>query len=312
MTQTPPKQTVVSPPPDKKGSKLWMILAILFLIVAVGILIWFMPMKGKYEELVKEKEQERTLLQYELDDLMAAHDSIKMEYGTLADSLSVKDSIIQANAEEIKQLLNYKWEYRKVNKKLAQLREITQGYVHQIDSLFTENRELKEENEKIRQQYNREQNRTRELTRDKEELIEKVNEATVLRAYNVQASTLRFTGSGRERVTDKAKKVERVQICFTLGENKLAEPGPKVIYIQIVRPDGVVVTQKVGEDYSFETRNGRVEYTAKKEVDYQNKDTYTCLHWDKKSESEAAMLGIYNVRVFTSGEEIGKTSFELR
>jgi DNA repair ATPase RecN len=267
---------------------------------------------SEYRRLAEEKEQERIMLQYELDDLMAAHDSIKMEYGTLADSLSLKDSIIQANAAEIKELLNYKWEYNKVNKKLNQLREITQGYVHQMDSLYTVNRELKEENEKIRQQYNREQDRTRELTRDKEQLIEKVSEATVLRAYNVTALTMRFTGSGRDRLTDKARKVERVEVCFTLGENKLTEPGIKVIYIQIIRPDGVVVTQKVGEDYSFDTDSGKKQYTAKKEVDYQNKDAYACLHWDKKTDTEAAMIGIYDVKVFYDGEEIGSTSFELK
>jgi hypothetical protein len=289
-----------------------MILAILFLLVAVGVLIYFMPKISEYKELVSEKEQERMILQAELDDLMAAHDSIKMEYGTLADSLAVKDSIIRANADEIKQLLNYKWEYYKVNKKLNNLREITQGYVHQMDSLYTVNRELKEENEKIRQQYNREQDRTRELTRDKEELVEKVNEAALLRAYNVSASTLRFTGSGRERVTDKAKKVERVEVCFTLGENRLTEAGPKVIFIQIIRPDGVVVTQKVGEDYSFDTKTGKKQYTAKKEVDYQGKDTYSCLHWNKKTEGEAAMVGVYNVKVFYDGEEIGAASFELK
>ena len=289
-----------------------MILAVIFLIAAIGVLIYFMPKIAEYKELVKEKDQERILLQYELDDLMASHDSIKMEYGTLADSLSIKDSIIQANAAEIKQLLNYKWEYNKVNKKLNMLREITQGYVHQIDSLFIVNNELKEENEKIRQQYNREQDRTRTLTRDKEELIEKVSEATVLRAYNVTASTLRFTGSGRDRVTDKAKKVERVEVCFTLGENKLTEPGVKVVYVQVIRPDGVVVTQKVGEDYSFETPAGKLQYSTKKEVDYQNKDTYTCLKWDKKTDTEAAMVGIYNVKVFTEGQEIGESSFELK
>ena len=312
MTQTPPKPNVVSPKPENKGSKLWMILAVVFLLVAVGVLIYFMPKITEYKALVNEKEQERIMLQYELDDLMAAHDSIKMEYGTLADSLAIKDSIIQANAAEIKQLLNYKWEYNKVNKKLNMLRDITQGYVHQIDSLYTVNRDLKEENEKIRQQYNREQDRTRELTRDKEELVVKVSEAAVLRAYNVSASTLRFTGSGRERVTDKAKKVERVEVCFTLGENSLTEAGAKVIYIQIIRPDGVVVTQKVGEDYSFDSKTGKKQYTTKKEVDYQNKDTYTCLSWDKKTDTEAAMLGIYNVKVFYDGEEIGSTSFELK
>jgi len=312
MTQTPTKTNVVSQKPEKKGSKSWMILAILFIIIAIGLLIWFMPMKSKYEEMVNEKEVQRTMLQYELDDLMSAHDSIKTEYGTLADSLSIKDSIIQANADEIKQLLNYKWEYRKVNKKLNMLREITQGYVHQMDSLFTVNRDLKEENEKIRQQYSREQNRTRELTKDKEELIEKVTNATVLRAYNVTAATVRFTGSGRERATDKAKKVERVNVCFTLGENKLAEPGIKTVYVQIIRPDNVVVTQKVGEDYSFETEGGTLQYSMKKEVDYQNKDTYACMYWNKKSETESAMVGTYNVKVFSDGQEIGSSSFDLR
>jgi hypothetical protein len=289
-----------------------MILAILFLVIAVGVVIYFLPKMTEYKEMVKVKEQERAVLEADLNQLMAEHDSIKVMYGELADTLAVKDSIIQANAAEIKQLLGYKWDYYKANKKLNQLREITQGYVQQMDSLYTVNRELKEENEKIRQQYNREQDRTRELTRDKEQLVEKVSEASLLRAYNVTARTLRFTGSGRERETDKAKKVERVEVCFTLGENRLTEAGPKVIHLQIIRPDGVVVTQKVGEDYSFDTKTGKKQYTAKKEVDYQNKDTYSCLHWNKKSEDESAMLGIYNVKVYYLGEEIGSAGFELK
>lgn len=309
MTQSPTKSDAAS---GRKNSKTWMLLAILLLIITVGLLIFFIPMKSKYESMVKDKEVERTILQYELDDLMAAHDSIKNEYGTLADSLSVKDSIIQANAAEIKSLLNYKWEYHKVNKKLKLLRKIAQGYVVQMDSLFTVNRDLKEENEKIRQQYSREQDRTRKLTRDKEDLVEKVVQATVLRAYNVEASTVRFTGSGRERITDKAKKVERVKVCFTLGENKLVNPGPKTVYIRIIRPDNVVVTQKVGEDYSFNFNGETLEYTTKKIVDYQNQDTWVCLNWNKKSKTEAAMIGIYNVFVYADGFEIGKSSFELK
>ncbi|MCB2219464.1 MAG: hypothetical protein KQI35_03640 [Bacteroidetes bacterium] len=311
MTQTPTK-----PNPSQQGSqkrsKTWMILAVLLLIIVVGLLVFFLPKLNNYKELVREKEQQRTILQYELDDLMAAHDSIKSEYGTLADSLQVKDSIIRANAEEIEQLLNYKWEYNKVNKKLNLLRNITQGYVHQLDSLFTVNRELKEENEKIRQQYAREQDRTRELSKDKEELIERVNDAAVLNAYNLQVRTIRFTGSGRERDTDKSNKVERVKICFTLGENKLVESGIKTIYARIIRPDGVVVTQKVGGDYSFNFKGEQLEYTVKKEVNYEQQDMDLCMWWDKKSKEEAAMVGVYNVAVYYEDFEIGKSSFELK
>ncbi|HPE58302.1 MAG TPA: hypothetical protein P5514_15235 [Bacteroidales bacterium] len=311
MTETPTK-TGAPQKGNQKRSSIWMILAVLLLIIVAGLLIFLMPKINEYQELAKEKDQQKTLLQYELNDLLMAHDSIKREYGTLADSLRVKDSIIQANAEEIKQLLNYKWEYNKVNKKLSLLRNITQGYVHQLDSLYTVNRDLKEENEKIRQQYALEQDRSRELSRDKEELIEKVNNAAILGAYNLKVKTVRFTGSGRERDTDKASKVERVKICFTLGANPLVEPGMKTIYTRIIRPDGVVVTQKVGEDYSFEFNGKTMEYTIKKEVKYEQEDMDLCLSWDKKSKEESAMLGIYNVFVYYDQFEIGKSSFELK
>ncbi|GAB4224842.1 MAG: hypothetical protein Kow00127_25640 [Bacteroidales bacterium] len=289
-----------------------MVVAIILLLLLIGGLVFFIPKISTYKELVREKETQRTMLQYELNDLMAEHDSIKREYGTLADSLRVKDSIIRANAEEIKQLLNYKWEYTRVNKKLNLLRKITQGYVHQLDSLYTVNRELKEENEKIRQQYAREQDRTRELSKEKETLVEKVNEAAVLRAYNLNVTTVRFTGSGRERLTDKANKVERVKICFTVGANNLVEPGIKAFYTRIIRPDGVVVTQKAGGDYSFEADGKQMEYTVKKEINYKQESTELCMWWDKKSKEEAAMVGVYNVFVYFDGKEVGRSSFELR
>jgi len=312
MTQAQPTPNLPPKAQDKKsGSKSWIFIALLFLIIIIALLVWFLPQKSEFSALLDEKEEQRVELQKELDDLILQHEEIKLQYGELADSLSVKDSIIVANAKEIQQLLNYKWEYRKVNKKLGLLRKISQGYVHQIDSLYTENRVLKEENEKIREQYAREQDKSRTLVKDKEELIEKVTQAAIIKAYNVVAKGVRFTGSGRERDTDKAKKIERVKVCFTLGENNLVEPGTKTIYIRILRPDNVVVTQKIGETYTFEYQGQQLEYTSKKEVDYQNKDTDMCMFWTKKTK-DPAMVGIYNISVYYEGTEIGKAGFELK
>jgi len=294
------------------GSKKWIIIAGLLLIVIVAILIWFLPMKSKYLSIISEKEAKRSELQNDLNDLMEKHNSIKAEYGALSDTLSKKDSIILANAKEIQELLNYKWEYAKVNKKLELLRKISQGYVHQLDSLYTVNRELGEENEKIRQQYSKEQDRTRELSKDKEKLNEKITLATVLKAYSISTVGVRLTGSGKEKETDKASKIERVKICFTLGENKLVEPGRKTIYVRIVRPDDVVVTQKVDGDYTFVFNGQTLEFTSKQEIDYQNKDTSTCIYWTKKSKDESAMVGTYNVFIYVDGFEIGTSSFILK
>ena len=313
MAEIPTKPKVASTLPEKKSKPWgWIIAIILLLIALIGILFWFLPKQDEYKAILEEKEEQRIELEQELNLLMVEHESIKTEYGSLSDSLAIKDSIILANADEIKELLNYKWEYRKVNKKLKLLRKITQGYVKQLDSVYTVNRELTEENEKIRQQYAGEQQKSRELAKDKEQLIEKVTEASALRAYNVSAYGVRFTGSGRERVTDKAKKVERVKVCFTVGENKLIEAGTKTFYIRILRPDNVVVMQKMGDVYTFDFNGEKMEYTTKKEISYENTAADLCIFWTKKNKGEAAMTGVYNVFIYSDGVEIGKSAFELK
>ncbi len=88
----------------------------------------------------------------------------------------VKDSLIQANAKEITELLNYKWEYYQIKKKLDRLRVVAQGYVYQLDSLYTVNKELQEENERIRENYQTERQKNIGLTKEKHELINKVTE----------------------------------------------------------------------------------------------------------------------------------------
>ena len=313
MTQPTSKpDAAVNKQQSKKSSKGLFILIILLLIAIVGLLVWFVPMKGEYTALIEEKEEQRVELQKDLEVLMGQHDDIKVQYGTLADSLDVKDSIIQANAKEIQQLLNYKWEYRKVNKKLELLRKITQGYVHQMDSLYTVNKELKEENVIIKEQYNLEKEKTRGLTKDKEELIEKVTEASVLNAYNLKALGVRFTGSGRAKETDKSNRVERIKVCFTLSANQIVEPGTKTMYLRIARPDEEIVTQKIDADsYTFEYQGNPIQYTSKKEIDYQNEAMDLCLFWHKKTK-DAAMVGVYNASIFVDGYEIGSTNFELK
>ncbi|RLD54033.1 MAG: hypothetical protein DRJ05_15405 [Bacteroidetes bacterium] len=313
MAEIPTKSKLApNPPESKSNSRTWIIIVILLLIALVGVLWWFLPKENEYQAMVEEKEEQRIELEKELNLLLIEHESIKTEYGSLSDSLSAKDSIIIANAKEIKELLNYKWEYRKVNKKLNLLRKIAKGYVKQLDSVYTVNQELTEENEKIRQQYAGEQEKSRELTKDKEQLIEKVSEASALKAYNVSAYGVRFTGSGRERETDKAKKVERVKICFTVGENKLIDPGTKIFYVRILRPDNVVVMQKMEDVYTFEYQGEKMEYTAKKEIKYQNAATDLCIFWTKKGKATGAMVGVYNVFIYSDGVEIGKTAFELK
>jgi hypothetical protein len=281
------------------------------LILAFVILgVWSIRQQTQLSSLVKEKEQEKTDLQRELDSVITEHNKTKQAYGALSDSLKAKDSLIQANATEIKSLLGTKWEYEKVRKKLVRLQLIAQGYVRQMDSLYTVNQELHAENEKIRQDFRNEQSRSQSLVKDKEELNAKMNSAAVLRAYDVTATAFKVKGGDKETLTDKASRTDRVRVCFTIGENPLVKPGKRSIYLCITRPDNVVVTRTKYDTFLF---NGQtIPYSLREDISYEGKAINLCVKWTKKDNDKPAMKGQYTVTVYTDDKMIGTGTFQLK
>lgn len=289
--------------------KLKIIIGILAVILVI-LFIWLITQRTQLTKLVREKDTEKMELQKQLDSLVKEHNQTKAAYGQLADSLKAKDSIIQENAVEIRKLLDSQWEYAKVSKKLARLQTIAQGYVRQMDSLYTVNRDLQEENEKIRQDFHNEQSKSKALVKDKEALTEKVNNAAILRAYGITVTPLKVKGGNKEVTTDKANRTDRLRVCFTIGENPLVKPGDRSVYICVTRPDNVVVIKSKYDTFSF---NGQtVPYSLRQDITYEGKAINVCVNWNKKDTDKAAMKGKYSVSVYAEEKLIGTGSFELK
>ncbi|MCF6171960.1 MAG: hypothetical protein L3J66_13360 [Bacteroidales bacterium] len=295
-----------------KNSNLWLYIVLIVLALGlIGLSIYMLSMKKNLNELVKEKDRQRVELAEELQVLLVSHDSIKMAYGELSDSLYVKDSVIQANAKEIKQLLNFKWDYYKIKKKLTRLQTVAQTYVLQMDSLYTVNHQLTEENLQMKEEIKIEKRRNRELEGIKNELTEKVDVASVVGAYGVTASPVRVKGSGKESETDKIRRTDRIRVCFTVAENSIAEPGKKTIYVRIAQPDKKILAKGRGDKYTFLYKGEVLQYSIKKEFDYQNKAIDFCIHWNRRQSLEL-QPGIYYVDLFEGDHNIGSATFELK
>ncbi|MEE4259511.1 MAG: hypothetical protein V2I62_07125 [Bacteroidales bacterium] len=295
-----------------KNSNLW--LYILLIVLAVGIIglsVWLISVKRNMSELLTEKEMQRIELVSELDSLMLEHAQIKESYGDLSDSLVTVDSVIQANAAEIKQLLNYKWDYYKVKKKLDRLQVISQGYIRKMDSIVVVNEALTEENLQIKEEIQQEKRKNRDLEQDKEELVTIVEEAAILSTYNLSSIPVHVRGSGKESETDKTKRTDRVKICFTLGKNSILEPGLKTIYVRIAQPDEEILVKGRGEEYTFMHQGELVQYSIIEEVDYQNVAQEVCMYWNRRPSLEL-QPGTYNVDVFEGDHVIGETTFTLK
>ncbi|MCK9270611.1 MAG: hypothetical protein RBR47_12265 [Bacteroidales bacterium] len=297
--------------PKKSKPIIYIILLAILLLLVLLLGYMYINTATKVEDMTVEKEMMRTELQNELNALLQEHNDVKSNYGRLSDTLASRDSLIQANASEIKELLNYKWEYFQIKKKLDRLRDVAKGYVNQMDSLYRVNEDLKQENQRIRESFKSEQVKNVALQEQRIELETIVQSASVLRAYNIKSTGIRQRGA-RQKETDKASRTDRVQICFTLGENMLVKPGIKSIYFRIARPDGVILVYDTGDEYTFTANNTKLQYSIKRDVKYEGEAMDLCVYWDKKSSDEDAMVGRYLVSVYMDGQIVGESFFELR
>lgn len=298
---------------NKRSSSLQITVIAILAILAIVLAIFLINNSGKYKALQAEKEAQRMAFQSELDSLLVEHENVKTEYRTLTAVLKEKDSVIQENALEIKRLLDTQWEYVMVQRKLDRLREISQGYLHQMDSLYNLNRELQAENKKVKETLERERTLTQELKKEKETLTGKVEEAAILRAYNVKATPLSIKGAGgRESVTDRARRVDRIRVCFTLAENTVAPAGAHSLYVRIARPDNMILVAGLGDDYSWIFNDNILQFSISRQVDYYNDEVQVCGDWINRNAQESMLTGLYIVSVFTESHEIGQTTFVLR
>lgn len=299
---------------EKKSKDKFYKIIITIMGLLIVVLVWqLIDTKIKVNIFTVEKNSAKTknqALQHELDSLLVEHDKIKSEYGTLSIQLTEKDSIILAKAEEIQTLIASQADYYSIKKKLNYLRGITQGYISQIDSLYTVNKELKDKNVEITSKYVKEQEKTTELTKDKETLTEKVSLASTLKAYNIKGVPVKSKSGGKkEEIVDKAKKADRIKVSFTLSENLIAPSGNKSVYVRIARPDDRILTIADDDVHSFDYNGQKIQYSVKEDIDYQNKAMDMVTYWDKIDDFTA---GTYVVSVFTDGYLIGEAQFILK
>ena len=266
--------------------------------------------KGNLQQLEAEKEMQD--FQAEVDSLMKVHNELKESYGELSQELAEKDSIIQADAVEIKKLLDSQWDYNRIKKKLASLQTISQKYVRQMDSLYTVNRELVAENERIREEFQAERRQNTSLTKQKEELTNKVNQAATMKISNYTAQAVRFKGGGKETPTDRAERAERIRLDFTVAANDLIQPGTKLFYVRIADPRRAIISKGTGDEYAFQSNGETLQFTEKVRVNYDGKETAVRAYYTKPDAYEM-MPGTYFIDVYEQGGKlIGQTAIDLK
>lgn len=226
-------------------------------------------------------------------------DSIEIQKARINELLTELDSQKKKSAREIYTL----------KKETETLRSIMKDYVRQIDSLFTVNTGLKTELTESKSQLTNVTSERNQLAEKASTLESKVQTGARLSAYSIVTVGLKYKsiGGGLKEHT-RAGKIDKIRSCFTVSENTLAKAGSKYIYLQVISPDGKVISSSSTNVVSINGIN--TIYTERKEIDYQNQSIDVCIYYDVTQEELAK--GNYIVKLFADGSEIGKDSFTLR
>lgn len=259
--------------------------------------------KGELQAQVVTIDSSKSAIQEQFQAALAQLDMLK----------SQNDSIVRANSKEvsdlkarIQSLLSKQnataADLAEARTLIGQLQSRVDGFKEQLERLQGEKIALVTQRDSIQRNYDT-------VTAKNEQLHQQVVLGSVLHASDFRITPINVKNSGKEKVTEKAKRADLMRISFTL-ENRIADSGRKDLFICITSPDGSPVAVEALGSGKFTLADGTEKlYTTQKTVNYNTgEDKTVTIDWKQNSEFKP---GKYTVEVYEKGYLIGKGNVTL-
>ncbi|MFP4845986.1 chromosome partitioning protein ParA [Winogradskyella sp. PE311] len=239
-------------------------------------------MAKQYDEAIAESEIKN-------EDLVAARDRIT----GLMDSLKVSQNSV-----------NSLWRYKK---KFLALQE-------EMDVLLVENDRLKVENEYLATSLDSTQVQLAERTVFTDSLLVQntelagvVKDAAALQTVGLIGMGILERSSGKQVPMERARRSDKIKVCFTVAKNMLTEAGDKELYVQVIDPNNNVL----GSNDQIQFEDQVLNYSLISRFNYENRNLNIC-EYVSPSEDSKFEAGRYKINVFNDKELISSSEFSLK
>ncbi|MDR0541250.1 MAG: hypothetical protein LBH19_03450 [Dysgonamonadaceae bacterium] len=289
----------------KNRQTIWIILVAILSLLIAGAVFYIIRQNRQMQDLVQQSELYKEELEDEYNDLSIQYEGYKLQISndSLIAQLETEQLKVQRLQEELRTVkATDARRISELKKELETLRNIMRGYVAQIDSLDRLNKQLVQENRHVQEKYQAASQSLSQLAQEKEQLIETVQIASKLDASNITVRGI----TDKNKETDKIKRMDQLEIRFTINKNITAPPGEKTIYIRIQKPDDDVLVKSPGNVFTYE--NKKINYSAKRTIEYAGEEISMSIYWKIE---EFLLPGAYRVDIFADENLIGRKSFKL-
>ena len=293
----------VSQPDADKSIRGYRIVIIILSVILVALSALYFSIHRQQMLDNQLLQSDRDSIQNDLGRLMTDFDNLRITNDTISASLSFERERADSLMGRLKK--ERSWSLAKIKqyeKEVGTLRTIMRGYIKQIDSLNTLNKQLIEENVSFRKEISSANLRADMAEEKAAELNNKVRAGSVIRARDIRLTAL----NDRSKPVSRIKNASRLRVDFVLSANDLASPGEKTVYVRITSPDGYLLTTDATPAFEFEGE--RMPYSAMRSVDYQNQDLEVGIYFN----SSGFTPGTYRIQLYCEGRAIGSAEVMMK
>lgn len=295
----------------KRYGIFWVIIALLVGTNAYTIWLLLQEKDRVAQQVVVTKE-----VVIERDNVKSDLLALQKEYETLETSDKALQTDIEEKKLKIAELIKEAEKHKgdayiisKLKKETETLRSIMKGYVKTIDSLGVLNQTLVAEKKQVLKELDVEKSKGDELKKEKEELKGTIAKGSILTCFNVSAKGVKFKSGGKKEVeTDRAKRVEKIKVQFSLGENKIAKAGEKTVYVRIMTPDGKELAKGYDDGYRFTFGKSSGYFAGKETINYANAEMTAVTYCEGQGDF---LPGNYQIEITCDGVVIGSGKLKL-
>ena len=270
-------------------------------LALAAALVWIWSQKSS---LVNELEGEKAELTQQLLNLQSDFENLNSDYENINSQLDTSREQVALLIDKLsKTEATNRAKIRQYEKELGTLRSIMRGYIVQIDSLNTLNKQLTADAAAARREAAESRQANENLTRQVENLSGQVAAGSVVKARGLHLEAY----NGSDRVTDRSSRVTYFVANLSLVANEIAEHGPIRVYVRVKDPNGNVILNSSSTD--FTVGGETLTASASREVDYEGEDVELSIYIKDVGELGK---GIYTAEAYTTKTALGRAELMLR
>jgi len=136
-----------------------------------------------------------------------------------------------------------------------------------------------------------------------------VGVASQLKAEYIKVEAFKKKSSGKFVEASLAKKTNKIDVCFTVMDNKITQPGDKMLYVVIKEPTGKILAGQSKAE--FKTEKGEdIASTASYKINYTGEKQNACLSFE--TDDRNLTPGPYSIDIYIDGTLVANTSYLLK